>query len=776
MRLLDLVYRHWFRCLAISLLAAVVLFVGAGEHWADALFHALQLIVLNYDYRFSAGDDYFWGVKTLQFAVPAFASVGLIKNLFYEQVGPLVIRAWTRFSPPEVLVVGGGAVGASIAENMAAQGMRVLIVDPCGAGNHATACGPAGQPAVRGERYRSPLWLRGDGRDRAILAGANASRAKKVFVCTGNDEINLQVARQLFAFFEACPKSVQPVSVRVQLLSDDARRAVRDWLGWYSLIGRHAADIEAFDIHEIAAREMFLLYSPDRFMPTDHEGAVSQLVVVSGASRMAQALIERAARLGHFSVRGRLRILWIDREVESVSRTLRASSPHIAWREPSDSQPGDGWTEVDVERSVEVIPLAHCLAEALHHDLIARLSGGRMPAVFWACHEDSARNAAEVRDYCAFHNRTPAAAGQAARAVAVQFSQTLGLSQAAADLALFTGLSCTPQEASIMDFAVETLCNEQRDNLAKYINTVIYNKGDYATEAALQWAGLPEFIRESNRDAADHTYVKLRYCGVDPAEVDRHLAMPLALITASSIAPPDPCALEQRVIHALKQSLSVVEHRRYCAFMFAAGFALPHAVPHDFSKLPGLLDLAANRIFGVDQVRKQWERTVRVNPTLLAFDTLSEREKHKDDAIVDHMFKLARPKCDLRRARKRRLPVQVRFASGAGEVETLEGMVSYEAASAIVTGSAGEQWPVERSRFEDSYEPVAESRMGQAGEYISRQKFVTAIALPAPCTFTLSSGRGRLAGRQGDWLVQYDSGDIGVVARDIFASTYELCA
>ncbi|MES3020287.1 MAG: PGDYG domain-containing protein [Pseudomonadota bacterium] len=781
MRLLDLIYRYWFRCLSGSLIAATILFILVGEHWTEAIFHALQFIVLNYEYKASPGSDYFWCLKALQFAVPAFASVGLLKNLFHEEISPLFVRTWARFQPPEAIVIGGGSVGRAISQQLATRGERVLIIDLRGSGEayNPMADTAHGRSAPRGApdaaSYREPSWLRGDGRSNEVLDGANASRARKVFICTGADEVNLQVARQLFAFIEARPKPAQRTSVRVQLSSDDARRAVRDWLGWYSFVGHNVADVESFDIHEIAARELLIRYSPDRFTPTDHAGPVSQVVVVCGASPMAQELIRRVARIGHFSANGRLQVFWVDPDVDAASRLLRATSPHIDWQ----ALPGDisgEWPTQNVERSVQVILVSQYIAEVMAGRVLENATGGRKPAVVWACHEDAARNAAEVRDLCAHLNRSPATGGATSRAVAVQFDQTLGLSDATENNALFAGFSCVPAEAAIIDYAVEALCNGQRDKLAKYIDTVIYRHGNYAADAAPQWAAQPEFIRDSNRDAADHTYIKLRQSGMAEDEVDRLLAAPEQRIAAVSATPSVPSGLERQVLDALICAMSIVEHRRYCAFMFAAGFTRLVERPDDIASLKGVHSLAQKAVFGVDNAKKHWERMVRMNPTLQPFVHLDGVEKNKDSDIVDHMFKLAATSFEVHTARKLVRPVQVSFASCAGQLQTLEGMVGYGAGAAIITGGSGEKWPVEASAFAEKYVPSDGLQMGRDGEYMSRALCVKAVQLPAPCTFALDDGRGHLSGLRHDWVVQHASGDIGVVARDIFERSYELGA
>ena len=127
-----------------------------------------------------------------------------------------------------------------------------------------------------------------------------------------------------------------------------------------------------------------------------------------------------------------------------------------------------------------------------------------------------------------------------------------------------------------------------------------------------------------------------------------------------------------------------------------------------------------------------------------------------------------------RRARKRPLEVAARFASAAGVMTTAEGDVHYAAGDALVTGAAGDRWPVPRARFLATYDPVAPTANGHDGTYRKRVALVHARRMEQPFAVPLSDARGTLRGGPGDWLVQYAPGDLAVVSGAIFAATYEL--
>ena len=127
---------------------------------------------------------------------------------------------------------------------------------------------------------------------------------------------------------------------------------------------------------------------------------------------------------------------------------------------------------------------------------------------------------------------------------------------------------------------------------------------------------------------------------------------------------------------------------------------------------------------------------------------------------------LADPRCMW--ARKRELPVQVRFTAHDRIVDTREGPVQARAGDAIVTGAFGEHWPVRRARFADKYREIA------PGRFVSLPLKVLAIAMDAPFAVLLADGGTTLNGKAGDYLVDYGDGTLGIVAAAIFAATYDV--
>jgi hypothetical protein len=124
-------------------------------------------------------------------------------------------------------------------------------------------------------------------------------------------------------------------------------------------------------------------------------------------------------------------------------------------------------------------------------------------------------------------------------------------------------------------------------------------------------------------------------------------------------------------------------------------------------------------------------------------------------------------------ARKRERIVQARFAAQDCLVHTPEGDVYARAGDAIVTGSAGEVWPVPLRSFENAYRPVSPTVMGMAGAYRCLPNPVLAVRMDRTFAVVLADGRSQLAGGAGDWMVDYGDGTLGAIADAIFLTTYE---
>ena len=121
-----------------------------------------------------------------------------------------------------------------------------------------------------------------------------------------------------------------------------------------------------------------------------------------------------------------------------------------------------------------------------------------------------------------------------------------------------------------------------------------------------------------------------------------------------------------------------------------------------------------------------------------------------------------------------KLPVvhDVAFATGDGVCETLEGPVPFQTGDAIMTGINGENWPISRIYFLDTYEAMSPTVAGD-GKYRKKKIMVWVMKIQSKTSVRLSNG-AVLSGASDDWLVQYEPGSFGIVEKDVFKRTYQL--
>jgi hypothetical protein len=129
---------------------------------------------------------------------------------------------------------------------------------------------------------------------------------------------------------------------------------------------------------------------------------------------------------------------------------------------------------------------------------------------------------------------------------------------------------------------------------------------------------------------------------------------------------------------------------------------------------------------------------------------------------------------ELRSARKRPTEVQVHFAQQPQTIATLEGPVPAKVGDAVITGTQGEQWPVQAALFATKYEAVPPTPFGSDGRYRSQARTVRALPLAQATQVQINTQGHQLNGQAGDWLVDYGDGSLGVVAAAVFERTYEL--
>lgn len=115
------------------------------------------------------------------------------------------------------------------------------------------------------------------------------------------------------------------------------------------------------------------------------------------------------------------------------------------------------------------------------------------------------------------------------------------------------------------------------------------------------------------------------------------------------------------------------------------------------------------------------------------------------------------------------IPLKAEFAKEDGVCRTKEGDQPYSKGDAIMTGTKGEQWPIPRESFDETYEAT-----DVEGMYAKKALPIPGMQMDVEFTVNVPWSNEPLVGKQGDWLVQYGPGDHGIVSQEIFAETYKV--
>ena len=115
---------------------------------------------------------------------------------------------------------------------------------------------------------------------------------------------------------------------------------------------------------------------------------------------------------------------------------------------------------------------------------------------------------------------------------------------------------------------------------------------------------------------------------------------------------------------------------------------------------------------------------------------------------------------------KKPIPLEYRVAEVDETIQTKEGPVNAVAGDAIMTGTEGENWPIPAEKFAETYDVL------EPGLAAKKNISVFAKEMTEPFQVKVSWSENLLQGEAGDYLVQYGTGDYGVVGAEIYRKTY----
>lgn len=534
---------------------------GAGHtlSFSEYLYRALQLFVLQDTGLGVSQPVESWQYQMARFLAPTVAGLTAV------QAASFILREqWERWRlrrlDGHVVVCGLGRKGAPLAEEFLAGGERVVAIenDPANRSIHRL-------------RELGGVVLTGDATHPSLLRRAGVGRAKTVIAICGEDGVNVEIAVRTHQVVRETPADgAGTVTCCVQLADLKLRNLLRQNRIYTETKDR--LEVRFFNPFEAGARRALQEFPPDVYAP---RGGPIRLLVV-GFGQLGESLVVQAAKVGHYANGAKLHITVIDRVARSREAVFRLRYPQF------DSVCEVRFLEMDTR---DVLFLG---------GRFLRDAGAPLAAVFICLDNDRAGLATALTLLLRLEEGNAPILVRMHDASGLATLLEPGESGAAAQrIRAFGTTQTVARRAVILDDVQDHLARAIHDDYVAQQKAA--GKTPQQNPSLVSWRDLPEDLKDSNRQQADHIPVKLRAAGCT-----LHPAGP---------GGPAPFAFTPQEVELLAR----MEHARWNAERFLAGWRFA----------PGPKNLEA-----------------RTSPYLVEYDVLPEEIKEYDRQAVRNILRL----------------------------------------------------------------------------------------------------------------------------------------
>lgn len=452
---------------------------AVGDHagfWGH-LYRDLQLIVLQ------SGDvpgPLPWTLNVARFLVPAVAGYTAIQALlavFREQWRLVGLR----MVHDHAVVCGLGERGLRLCRNFLERGYRVVAVD-----------NDDGNPLIDQCRASGALVLVGDAKDANLLRRAGVRRAKYLVTVCPDDGANADIALQARDLVRR--RGGAPLVAFVHIVDLELCNALSDGeLG----AGADSFRLEFFNVQERGARLMLTECPP--FRGAGAKVGRTPRIVIVGLGKMGRSLLVQAARDWWMTGAGegrKLRVSVIDQSAAAKLETLSLQYPQLG-------------------RACELDPRQFSKGgpEFERADFLYDGAGRSDVDAIYICFDDDVHVMVSALALLRKTRGTEVP-------IAMRMSRAAGLA------ALLKGGEDSSDFSRLHAFAVldrtcalDALLGGRREVIARAIHEDYVRRQRQAgltpaeNPSMVGWEELPEDLKESNRDQADHIEAKLKTIG-----------------------------------------------------------------------------------------------------------------------------------------------------------------------------------------------------------------------------------------------------------------------
>lgn len=263
--------------------------------WTIALYHALQLFILHTPHWEDPLNPFLMFALFAAPVVMGFATIEALWRVFRRDLLVVLSRSWGD----HIILCGLGAKGDQLLGCYRRRGDRVVVIERDETNPALRKCDQIGVPVVVGAAG-----------DPLVLQQARAHSARQLVAMGGDDGANVEVAVRVMQLLSTNSRRGPALECYVQVSDLDLRTSFQR----NKVLKTHGtpARVHFFDAYESMARMLLVE------QPIDHDGIREDdprnvHLIIVGCGRMGQALALKAAQLGHFANRNKLKVTVIDR-------------------------------------------------------------------------------------------------------------------------------------------------------------------------------------------------------------------------------------------------------------------------------------------------------------------------------------------------------------------------------------------------------------------------------------------------------------------------------
>jgi hypothetical protein len=486
-------------------------------------------------------------IATLYIAAEALLAI------FRDQVQMLRLRA----IKDHIVICGLGQKGLLLTDSYRALGANVVIIER-----------DENNPLIGHCRDRGAIVLTGNAADPQLLRRARVDKARHVISVCSSDGTNTEIAlyvRQIVGNRKGNALSCLAHIVDLRLWSFLREREIR--------MGRiDAFRLSFFNIYDSGTRVLLYKYRPF-ISPSEHES--NEHIIVIGVGHMGERLVVTAARMWRYSETNgsRLRITLVDKNANSKKESLCLAYPEL-------------------EKVCELLPIEIDVnsPEFERTPFLREVNGKYNARKIYICLGDESVALATIlklRQHLKVPSIPMIVRMNTAAGLTTLLRHLKNENDSTGEVHAFPLLeeSCTP-ELIWGGSTYEILARAIHDDYIK--NAMSRGETPVTNRSMLPWDDLPETLRESNRNQAEHISEKLHTLGYD--------------FIMTSDWDPQPIKFSDDEI----EQMSRMEHTRFVNERLRAGWK--YGTPKNDEK--------------------------KISPTLIPYDQLSEEEKDKDRTTV----------------------------------------------------------------------------------------------------------------------------------------------